>query len=222
MPNNYIIVNGELYHYGVPGMKWGVRKAKKLLYKAEKARAKQEAALAKGKTRKADRFGERADEYQGQANRMAKSGYISSGRLAGASDYYRDKAKKAYDEHDANARTLDKTASKLESEGKYIRAEATRKAAAALRARGANVRDGYLETANDYLSQSKVFEKYANEFTSKTNIDLGKKAIDSIISDNKSTGYKIASSNEYHKQEKKLKEAIGDDAYDVYKWVRGK
>lgn len=25
--NDYIIVNGELYHYGVPGMKWGRRKS---------------------------------------------------------------------------------------------------------------------------------------------------------------------------------------------------
>ena len=34
----YTIINGELYHYGVQGMKWGVRKAK-LQAKAEKRSA---------------------------------------------------------------------------------------------------------------------------------------------------------------------------------------
>lgn len=28
MDNNYVICNGELYHWGVKGMRWGVRKSK--------------------------------------------------------------------------------------------------------------------------------------------------------------------------------------------------
>lgn len=37
---NYVIVNGELMHYGVPGMKWGKRKALKKMLKYEKKYAK--------------------------------------------------------------------------------------------------------------------------------------------------------------------------------------
>ena len=38
MSEYYITTDGELYHYGVKGMKWGVRRAQKALSKASSSR----------------------------------------------------------------------------------------------------------------------------------------------------------------------------------------
>lgn len=52
--STYIIVNGELYHHGVKGMKWGVRKARRVAKKDAKefARAKMYYGEGAGNRRK--------------------------------------------------------------------------------------------------------------------------------------------------------------------------
>ena len=50
--SNYIILNGELYHYGVKGMKWGVRRTKEELARQHHANRIMREAIETGKVRK--------------------------------------------------------------------------------------------------------------------------------------------------------------------------
>ena len=81
MENNYIVVNGELYHWGVKGMRWGVRRYQNkdgTLTKAGKKRYNNDAEekskvekQAPSKVRKKKRVSEMSDaELRSEINRI--------------------------------------------------------------------------------------------------------------------------------------------------------
>ena len=100
--SNYTIVNGELYHYGVKGMKWGRRKA---VAKAERKYARAGKHLGK-----ADYYREKGDNAYQQHERNAK---------------VFDKAAKKYESQGSvfKAEASRKAAAALRQRGANVRAE---------------------------------------------------------------------------------------------------
>ena len=91
--SNYIYYNGELYHHGVKGMKWGRRKAKQEArdnYKSTIKKAKEDYKLAK---QKAKEIGYTQEQLAAKADRKARVGkaavksLLTTGGIAAASLY---------------------------------------------------------------------------------------------------------------------------------------
>lgn len=106
---DYMIVNGELYHHGVKGMKWGVRK-KQNAYTARNVRGH----AGPGKYFGSDK--RKLDKAKGDLERLNRGEHLSVGTTK--------KRQAAYDARDRAA--LEKSISKLEGN---IKRKAEKKAA---------------------------------------------------------------------------------------------
>lgn len=166
MTGNYIITNGELYHYGVKGMKWGHRRALKREEKLQR----------------------RAAKFQSKTERK----YRSAGIAAGEAEYYRKKGDEAAREYDTNAKTFEKAATTYERSGQAFKAIAARKIAEAYRQKAKSARANFDEQAKEYTERSEYLTQKANKFAAKKNVDLGKSKVDSILKESKSTGMERA------------------------------
>lgn len=241
----------ELYHYGVKGMKWGVRKKNdkisqtKAAYKTankefdqayRQANSKRHQAYSLSKKKRAandarwEEVGRKAEnlEKAQQAYKNAKSEfklekkYKAVGRKMGMADYQRDKGNAEYKKHDDMANVLDKSARKWERDGNYFKAELARKSAASLRARGENRRAAQYELADYYVQRGNKLTQKANTFATKKNVSLGKSKVDSILKEGRQEGRNLAKANDEFDREMRVQDTFGDAGVDVYNRARGK
>lgn len=183
----------ELYHYGILGMRWGRRR-----YQNEDG-----TLTAAGKRRE----------------RKAEKKFQKAGKEKGRADYYRDEGRKAYQKHEQNAKVFDKVANKYESKGKFFKAEAARRSAAALRERGKNLKEEQDKIAQKYELRSEKFNQKASMYATKKRINLGKNKVDSIINTYAERGYTKEKSNKDWIKENSMLERLGSEKYDTYRKV---
>lgn len=157
----------ELYHHGIKGQRWGVRRFQNEDGSLTPAGKKRQAKLEKKLEKK----------------------YAKAGDAAGRAAYHKSKGDEAAKQYDDNAKVLNRAAAQYEKEGKILRAEAARRLAKRQTEKGLKARENYDLVAEAYLEQSKYYNKKANKFATKKNIDLGKERVNSILKKFKQKGF---------------------------------
>ena len=149
MSNEYIIIGGELYHYGIPGMKWGERKAYKYANKAKVSResAKEWEQMAKDAERK------------GNIKKASKYRQYAKDDLRDADSYDRDASREAK----SKAKIARESAKEWEEMAKYAEERGKTKRAAK-----------YRQYAKDDMRDAEALNKYIKDGKTKANKVISK------------------------------------------------
>ncbi len=229
-------MQNELQHYGVPGMKWGKRKVVNLQNKSIAARSsaarwseKAQQMSDKGRTKAATKYANRADRDTAAANKYSEKAtnkvlkkYRRGSKLAGYAAFEKEQGDAAYRKHDAAAKALDKTAAKFEKQGSYMKAEAARRSASALRARGESIQKSHIESAERYLAKSEKLNTKASDFANSTNVNVGKKRVNDYIKKYEKKGYEESKAFDEYSRDEKVRNAVGDDGLELYRKIQGR
>lgn len=117
METRYTIINGELYHYGVPGMKWGIRRYRNL-----------DGTLTPAGKRRDDRLSFKTNQYATAATIYAKRAQqkaknrVNGSRDLEYSDRYFKKATKTADKMSDGGKKVKKTSAYKQAKEENVKA----------------------------------------------------------------------------------------------------
>ena len=164
MENAYVIIDGELYHHGIKGMRWGRRR-----FQNEDG-----TLTSAGKKR-----------YEGK---VIKS-YKKMGKAQGVADYYKDKADRIGKKYDDKAAEYETKAKMFEAEGSSVKAAKMRAKAESIRdeRKAATVNED--REAAKYSRKADILKAKAVSITTKKNVDIGRAKIDTVLTKHRNKSY---------------------------------
>lgn len=166
-----MIQGDELYHYGVKGMKWGVRRRRD-----DSGSSQKEA---------------RAARKQAKAARKVEYSYAMAGTSRGKADHILSKGRKEANAAKKDAREFEQMSKDYASKGKKIRSKISGLAANHYNSKAADAMRQAKENAEIYVKESKMWKERAEVISSDKNVNLGKNRINDIVSSNRKASIDI-------------------------------